>query len=95
MSTSTLSDFQFLGRLGKGSFGEVHKVKRHEDGLIYVMKQINIVELSPQEQRDAINEVHIMARLDHPQVVRYYDSFIDAGILCIVMEYCDRGDLQV
>jgi len=35
-----------------------------------------------------------MADLDHEYCVRYYDSFIDEGKLNIVMEYCDRGDLQ-
>lgn len=92
--TSCLADFEFLGRLGAGSFGSVHKVRRKADGLLYVVKQISIGDLTPAEQRDSIKEVHIMASLDHPNVVRYYDSFIDDGMLCIVMEYCDRGDLQ-
>jgi serine/threonine protein kinase len=92
---STLADFSFEGRLGKGSFGEVHKVTRRVDGRTYVMKQIEIGGLSAREQRDAINEVHVMASLSHPFVVRYFDSFLDAetGTLCIVMEACE-GDLQ-
>jgi serine/threonine protein kinase len=35
-----------------------------------------------------------MASLNHVNVVRYYDSFIDDGSLNIIMSYCDRGDLQ-
>jgi len=69
-------------------------VRRKVDGLVYVMKQIVIADMSPAEQRASISEVHIMAALDSPYVVRYYDSFIEGGVLCIVMEYCDRGDLQ-
>lgn len=37
----------------------------------------------------------LQAALEHEHVVRYYDSFIERGVLCIVMEYCNRGDLQV
>jgi NIMA (never in mitosis gene a)-related kinase len=70
------------------------QVRRKLDDLIYVIKQINIHDLSTREQSDAINEVHIMASMECGYVVRYYDSFIDGGILCIVMEFCDRGDLQ-
>lgn len=58
------------------------------------MKQISISELGPVEQRAAISEVHIMADLSCPYVVRYFDSFIEASLLCIVMEACEGGDLQ-
>ena len=69
-------------------------MRRLVDGVVYVMKKIHIEDLSPAEQRDSIREVHIMADLDNAYVVRYYDSFIEAGVLCIIMEFCDRGDLQ-
>ena len=39
-------------------------------------------------------QVQVMAALDHPNVVRYFDSFLDDGKLNIIMEYCDQGDLQ-
>jgi len=61
---------------------------------VYVIKQISIMDLSPHEQSDAIREVHIMASMDSPYIVKYYDSFIDSGLLCIVMEFCDRGDVS-
>ncbi len=35
-----------------------------------------------------------MAALSHPNVVKYFDSFLDEGKLNIVMEFCDGGDLQ-
>lgn len=40
-------------------------------------------------------QVRIMASLDHPNVVRYYDSFLEKNMLNIVMEYCEEGDLQM
>lgn len=91
---SCLSDFEQLSRLGSGSFGTVYKVKRKLDGATYVLKNVRIVELSYKEQSDAINEVTILSQLDSLYVVRYYDSFLDGDSLYIVMEYCNRGDLQ-
>jgi NIMA (never in mitosis gene a)-related kinase len=38
--------------------------------------------------------VHILASLDSPYIVKYYDSFIENKILYIVMEYCEMGDLS-
>lgn len=61
----------------EGSFGEVFKVRRLADSLVYVIKQISISELGPQEQRGAVAEVHILASISSPFVVCYYDSFLD------------------
>ena len=56
--------------------------------------KISLADMDESEQRDAIKEVHIMASLDHKHVVRYYDSFLESHTLHIIMEFCDRGDLD-
>lgn len=93
-SCSTLKDFDTLGKLGQGSFGIVYKVKRKMDSNVYVMKQIDISKMNSRMKQDAINEGHILSKMNNPYVVKYYDSFIDKNVLCIVMEYCDGGDLS-
>lgn len=39
----------------------------------------------------ARNEVRVLASLNHPNIVKYFETFIDekSGKLQIVMEYCD------
>ena len=61
-----------------------------------MVKKISLGGLNEREQADALNEVKVMASLgDHPHVVKYYDSFIDASnYLNIVMEYAPRGNLH-
>lgn len=41
-------------------------------------------------------QVDLMRRLHHPNIVGYKDSFLTPrkDHLCIVMEYCDGGDLS-
>lgn len=34
-----------------------------------------------------------MQKLNHPNLVRYYESFISAENLYIVMDYAEHGDL--
>jgi NIMA (never in mitosis gene a)-related kinase len=95
MSSSTLASFDKLALLGRGSYGSVYKVRRVKDNKEYVMKQISLEALSSDERKDAIEECKIMARLKHPHVVKYYDSFIDPRTTVnIVMEFCPSGDLQ-
>ncbi len=91
---SNALDFEEICRIGSGSFGTVMKVRRILDGGIYVIKTIKISELTKKEQVEAINEVDILAKMDSCYVVRYFDSFLSHGSLQIVMEYCNKGDLQ-
>jgi serine/threonine protein kinase len=91
---SCSADFEEITRIGSGSFGTVMKVKRKQDGGIYVIKSVKIHELSKKEQFEAINEVDLLAKMDSFYVVKYFDSFIEKGCLRIVMEFCNKGDLQ-
>ena len=40
-------------------------------------------------------QVELLRRLNHPNIVGYHDSFLSKNkdSLCIVMQYCDGGDL--
>eukprot|EP00826_Nyctotherus_ovalis_P064629 TRINITY_DN9485_c0_g2_i4.p1 TRINITY_DN9485_c0_g2~~TRINITY_DN9485_c0_g2_i4.p1 ORF type:complete len:610 (+),score=143.00 TRINITY_DN9485_c0_g2_i4:73-1902(+) len=60
---------------------------------VLVMKQININQMSPLQKQEALNEAKILQSLNSPYIVGYYDSFIDEEKLCIIMEYCENGDL--
>ena len=52
--------------------------------------------LSKKEQEAALNEVRILASLDHPNIIQYKEAFIEKSTksLCIVMEFADSGDLH-
>ena len=51
--------------------------------------------LSEKEKENAVNEVRILASIDHPNIVGYYEAFYEEGSqsLCIIMEYAQGGDL--
>ena len=43
---------------------------------------------------DAIQEeVGILTKLDHPNIVKYYETYIDEKYIYLVMEYIDGGEL--
>jgi NIMA (never in mitosis gene a)-related kinase len=51
--------------------------------------------LNDKEKENALNEVRILASINHPNVIAYKEAFFDdnSSSLCIVMEYADGGDL--
>lgn len=43
---------------------------------------------------DAIQEeVAILIKLDHPNIVKYYETYIDDKYIYLVMEHIDGGEL--
>ena len=60
---------------------------------LYVLKKILLRDVKPKHQLAAIKEAQIMATLDHPNIIKYYTSFVEEDHLHIVMEYAPRGDL--
>ena len=51
--------------------------------------------LTEKERQNALNEVRILASIQHPNIISYKESFMEdrTSTLCIVMEYADNGDL--
>ena len=39
------------------------------------------------------NEVKVLSMLQHPNIIEYYDSFIEHSTIMIVMEYAPGGNL--
>jgi serine/threonine protein kinase len=50
-------------------------------------------DIKPKMQLAAVREATIMSELDHPNVVRFYTSFLENDCLYILMEYAQKGDL--
>ena len=40
-----------------------------------------------------VQEIRIMLHMDHRNVVKMVDFYSSGSNLCIVMEYCERGDM--
>lgn len=91
-----MDDFEVLNLLGEGSFSSVYKVLRKADGQEYAMKKVKMASLNKKEREAALNEIRILASVDHKNVIGYKEAFFEEseGKLCIVMEMADSGDLE-
>lgn len=79
-------------QIGEGSFAKALLVEA-SDGTQAVCKVMDISEASKKEAEDAAKEGRLLASLQHPFVVRYRDSFCEAGVLCLIMDFCEGGEL--
>ena len=67
--------------------------RRRADRYPVVIKQIPVDELESEERKSAVNEVNVLAMLKHPNIVAYYDNFMEDKSLMIAMEYAPGGTL--
>ncbi|XP_055985453.1 serine/threonine-protein kinase Nek11 isoform X1 [Sorex fumeus] len=84
-------------KLGSGSFGIVYLVadKKAKPGEeLKVLKEISVGELNPNETVQATLEAQLLAKLDHPAIVKFHASFVERENFCIITEYCEGRDLD-
>ena len=72
--------------LGAGAFGKVFKTKnKHDHSFEVAIKVLDKVKLA--ENIDLImEEVAILNQLDHPNIVKYYETYNDHKYIYLVME---------
>ncbi|XP_040575688.1 eIF-2-alpha kinase GCN2 [Lepeophtheirus salmonis] len=79
---SRLNDeFELISHIGKGGFGEVIKVKNRLDGQTYAIKKIKLNPRDKSVTKKIMREVKLLSRLNHENVVRYYNSWMEVATL--------------
>ena len=93
---SLKKEFIVLVKLGKGSFSNVYKIKRIKDNKIYALKRVKEAKLKKKELQNSLNEIRILASIQHPHIIGFKEAFIDktSKDLCLIMEYAGGGDLS-
>jgi len=72
-----LTDFDPVVCLGKGGFGVVFEAKNKIDDCHYAIKRIVLPD--SRESRDRVmREVRALAKLDHHNIVRYFNSWMES-----------------
>ncbi|XP_017279731.1 eukaryotic translation initiation factor 2-alpha kinase 3-like [Kryptolebias marmoratus] len=68
-----ISDFEVIARLGKGGFGSVYEVKQKLLDKHFAVKIVRF-----RDFREARKEVEVLSDLHHPNIVRYFECWVDS-----------------
>lgn len=79
--------------IGRGSTATVYAAQCITNNEEVAIKLINL-EICPLEIDSLRAEIAFWSTCDHPNVVRYYGSFVEGSILYIIMEYMNLGSIS-
>ena len=65
----------------------MHLCHRLSDKKLVIIKQIPVEQMTKDERLAALNEVKVLSMLSHPNIIEYYENFLEDKALMIVMEY--------
>ena len=85
--------YELLRSVGAGAFGHVYLARRREDDARVAVKKVELAGMDADARADTRNEVEVLRRLSHVNVVRYHEARVERRVLHIVMEYVSGGDL--
>ena len=81
-------------RLGKGSFGSVYKgTNKKNPNSQLAVKAIDKKKLTIAEINEIHNEVKLIQKCDHANIVNYYETYDDQCYIYLCMELCTGGEL--
>ena len=78
-------------KLGKGGYGKVFQVKNKSTNKLYACKKLS--KLNIKNLQKLQNEIEVLMKMDHPNIVKLYEVFESQNSLYLIMEECCGGEL--
>ena len=79
--------------LGSGAFGEVWLVTHKDLNTDFAMKIIKKRKNKSNDEKEILNEIEILKKLDHPKILKIVDFYSTIKKYYIITEYCHEGEL--
>eukprot|EP00940_MAST-03C_sp_MAST-3C-sp2_P002234 g2234.t1 len=84
-----------LAVIGTGISGDVRVVRKRNCATerLFALKSVDKNAVDPSRMPDFIEEVKIMKQLDHPNIVKLYETYEDKDTLYMILGLCTGGEL--
>jgi calcium-dependent protein kinase len=87
--------YEIVELIGEGSISRISKVRKkgEKDGTMYALKEIELSLVKKEYIDELINEIELLKGIDHPDIIKAYETFKLKNRMAIVMELLTGGDL--
>lgn len=93
----SFAEYKVISKIGEGQYGSVYLCKKNLND--YVQYAVKVIDISKFQHHPMLvqllqTEKIILQRVEHPNILRCYESFQIGNLECLVLHYCDGGDLE-
>ncbi|XP_031495680.1 probable serine/threonine-protein kinase At1g54610 isoform X3 [Nymphaea colorata] len=84
--------FEKLNKIGQGTYSNVYRARDLDNEKIVALKKVRFDNLEPESVRFMAREIHILRRLDHPNVIKL-EGLVTSRMSCslyLVFEYMEH-----
>lgn len=93
-STKINDYIYYYPAIGRGSSSKVYYGHHSPSGNVVAIKKINKSSLQKISIERVTNEIELMKKLNHSNIVTYKDMITDDNYIYIITDYCNGGTLQ-
>jgi len=86
-------DYNIVKEIGEGAYGKVKLVTHKKTGIQRAAKLISRKHVKEEEEKLLFEEVSILMKLDHPNIIRIFHVYQEPRNFVIVTELCSGGEL--
>ncbi|XP_052207383.1 probable serine/threonine-protein kinase At1g54610 [Diospyros lotus] len=84
--------FEKLDKIGQGTYSNVYRARDVDQGKVVALKKVRFDNLEPESVRFMAREIHILRRLDHPNIIKL-EGLVTSRMSCslyLVFEYMEH-----
>lgn len=90
-TTDINADYVITKEIGSGAFGKVFQAEDRKSLSLRAVKVIQKIRV--QDYQTFVNEIEILKKLDHPNIVNIIETYENERVCFIVLEHCRGGEL--
>lgn len=90
---SSIGGYEIGCEIGRGAYSTIFRAVKNETTFaVKVVSRKFLIEHGDVTKFE--REVTVFSRLDHPNIIKFYEMLSDESLIYIVMEYCSCGTLE-
>ena len=89
----SINEFDLIREIGVGGLSKVYEARHKHSNNTYAIKIVDFNKIATSDRENVEKEIRAHKIMEHKNIIRLYDFFMERSTVYLVMEYCKGGNL--